>query len=148
MNKTKVILALIILATTLIGYTVATQIVTRNLASQVTISAVGNIGFYNGAGSAIVTLDFGSLNSEQHRSKIVYVRNEGNTPLYLTVQRDDSVTVIMSIYKNLDDTDFQPLVPKLIGVGGEISFKIEIWSSADAVAGIYSPSFLFIGSDS
>lgn len=148
MKASKTVLVLLIAASILVGFTVAQQLVSRTLTTSLTISAVGELVFYSNGGTPVTSLSFGTLAPGQHWVKTVNVSNEGNSPLYLTAQRNDNATAILSALKNPDDTDFQGMTPKLLGIGEQITVKIEVWSTEDAPAGSYSPEFLFVGSDS
>lgn len=148
MKATKTLLILLITASILVGITVAQQLVTRTLTTSLTIATVGEIGLYSNGGTPVTSLSYGTLDPEQHWTKTINVSNEGNSPLYLTVQRNDDETSINSALKNPDDTDFQGMTPKLLAVDEQITVKIEVWSTPDAQAGTYSPQFLFTGTDS
>ncbi len=148
MKASKAILVILILASILAGFTVAQQIISKTISGSVTIRAIGNLGFYDGSSNPITSLNFGTLDPEQSWVKTMYVKNDGNTPLYLTAQRNDSLTSINSAFQHLDGTDFQASTPKLLDIDESIGVKIVVWSVADAVAGSYSPVFLFTGTDS
>ncbi len=147
MKASKTLLVVLIAASILVGFTVAQQLVSRTLTASITISAVGELAFYSNGGTPVTSLSFGTLAPGQSWVKTVNVSNEGNSPLYLTAQRNDSATEILSAFKNPDDTDFQGMTPKLLGIGEQITVKIEVWSTADTPAGSYEPQFLFIGTD-
>ena len=147
LNKNTALILMVALAASS-GMALGAVLVHRTLTGSVTIQAYGDIGLLDGDTGLLgelINLDFGILTPGEHSNKKIAIKNQGNSPIDLTITSNiGNVPNIMCTFMNTDGTPFSPSTPKRIAVGDMIYVVIEIWSTADAY-GDYTLEFSFIG---
>jgi len=137
-------LALALIALTLtagsIGYAVSQLLIQRSLTAQVTVLAVGDIGFTTVDGEPLTSLDYGVIPPGVWVNRTIVVHNTGNAPLSLTCKRLDASSDVSTNFAHPDGSWFQPSVPKPMPIGGSVTVVIGLQGGA---AGVYSLEFQF-----
>ena len=81
------VIALVVVATTLTAYTLATLNINKNISSSGTISTSPNIGVFSDSAHTInmTSINWGSVSAGGTATQVVYVQNTGTGTLTLTL---------------------------------------------------------------
>lgn len=144
-GKSALVLLLFVVLSGAVGYGWSQLMVQRELHGTVSISAEGDLGFFDDSGVSLSMLDFGEIPLHVWVNRTVTVRNIGNVPLNLTCARtDDNNPPISTNFAYETGEWFNPSQPKTLEPEQEITVVVEVMGN-DSAVGVYSLAFTFYG---